>query len=68
MDAVTIPAAPQAISTASAPFAAEELAKHKFAGASIVVVRAERIVYSEAFGTANLDRRADVTADSRPEK
>jgi CubicO group peptidase (beta-lactamase class C family) len=55
MVAVAIRLAAQADFTGPETSAAQELAKHKVPGASIAVVRADRIVYSKAFGTANLE-------------
>jgi CubicO group peptidase (beta-lactamase class C family) len=55
MVAVAIPLAAQADFAGLDTFATQELARHRIPGASIAVVRADRIVYSKVFGTANLE-------------
>lgn len=55
MVAVAIRLAAQAEFVGLDASATRELAKHKIPGASIAVVRADRIVYSRVFGTANLE-------------
>jgi CubicO group peptidase (beta-lactamase class C family) len=55
MVAVAIPLAAQADFAGLDTFATQELARHRIPCASIAVVRADRIVYSKVFGTANLE-------------
>jgi CubicO group peptidase (beta-lactamase class C family) len=55
MVAVAIRLAAQADFAGLETSAMRELAKHKIPGASIAVVRADRIAYSRVFGTANLE-------------